>query len=105
MAAKRKGEKTVLSRQDIQTRRKVLSEKRMAVAGVGARAIVAVLLIAAAVLAFLSVATFDPHDRLGPGFRNAIGPVGHALAETLRGFLGMGAFVLPVAAAYLAVMI
>jgi len=104
MAAKRKGEKTVLTRQDIQTRRKALSQQRMAVVGIGARAIFAVLLVAAAVLAFLSVATFDAHDRLGPGFRNAIGPVGHALAETLRGFFGLGAFVLPIAGAYLAVL-
>ncbi len=104
MAAKRKGEKTVLTRQDIQTRRKALTQQRMAVMGIGARAIFAVLLVAAAVLAFLSVATFDPHDRLGPGFRNAIGPVGHAIAETLRGFFGIGAFVLPIAGAYLAVL-
>jgi S-DNA-T family DNA segregation ATPase FtsK/SpoIIIE len=105
MAAKRKGEKTVLSRQDIQTRRKVLSQQRMAVAGVGLRAIGAVSMVAAAVLTFLAVATFDTHDRLGPGFRNAVGPVGHALAETLRGFLGINAFVLPIGGAYVAVLL
>jgi S-DNA-T family DNA segregation ATPase FtsK/SpoIIIE len=104
MAAKRKGEKTVLSRQDIQTRRKVLSEQRMGAAGIGAQAIVAVLLVAAAVMAFLAVATFDPHDRLGPGFRNAVGPVGHALAEMLCGLFGVNAFIVPVAFCYLAVM-
>jgi S-DNA-T family DNA segregation ATPase FtsK/SpoIIIE len=63
-----------------------------------------VLLLALCVLAFFAVATFDARDRLGPGFHNAIGPVGHALAEMLRGFFGVGAFVLPVMVGYLATL-
>ncbi|HEY1089020.1 MAG TPA: DNA translocase FtsK 4TM domain-containing protein, partial [Archangium sp.] len=47
-------------------------------------------------------ATFDAHDRVGPGFKNAVGPVGHAIAEALRGLLGICAFVLPMVGMYAA---
>jgi S-DNA-T family DNA segregation ATPase FtsK/SpoIIIE len=56
--------------------------------------------LAASVLAFLAVATFSPRDRLGPGFHNAVGPVGHAIAESLRGLFGVCAIVIPVIGAY-----
>jgi S-DNA-T family DNA segregation ATPase FtsK/SpoIIIE len=105
MTGKRKGERSVLSKQEIASKRKALTMQRMgAGGGIGARAIVAVIGVAASVMSFLAVATFDAHDRVGPGFRNAVGPVGHALAETLRGFFGLCAFVLPVGLAYAAVL-
>ena len=63
--------------------------------GTGRRAIVGVALLAFSVMSLLAVATFDAHDRLGPGFKNAVGPVGHAIAEALRGLLGICAYVLP----------
>jgi DNA segregation ATPase FtsK/SpoIIIE, S-DNA-T family len=102
MSVKRKGEKSVLSKQDIASRRKVLTQKKMKHTGTGRRAIVGVGLLAFSVMAFLSVATFDAHDRLGPGFKNAVGPVGHAIAEALRGLLGICAFVLPMVGLYAA---
>src|SRR5262245_60158616 len=96
MSAKRNKEASILSRQDIAVRRKHLNQKRAkATGGTGRRAIVGVALLAISLLSLLSVFTFDAHDRLGPGFRNAIGPVGHAVAESLRGLLGLCAFVLP----------
>jgi S-DNA-T family DNA segregation ATPase FtsK/SpoIIIE len=95
MSVKRAREKSVLSKQDIAVRRRALNQKKMKHTGTGRRAIFGVFVLAFSVLAFLSVATFDAHDRVGPGFRNAIGPVGHALAEGLRGLLGLCAFVVP----------
>ena len=102
MSVKRKGEKSLLSKQDIATRRKVLTQKKMKHSGTGRRAILGVVLLAFSVMSFLSVATFNAHDRLGPGFKNAVGPVGHAIAEGLRGLLGICAFVLPMVGAYAA---
>jgi DNA segregation ATPase FtsK/SpoIIIE, S-DNA-T family len=102
MSQKRSREKTVLSRQDIKSRRKALNQEKMKVSVTGKRAIGGVLVLALSTLAFLAVATFSAHDRLGPGFHNAIGPVGHALAEVLRGFLGFCAYLLPVAGIYAA---
>jgi S-DNA-T family DNA segregation ATPase FtsK/SpoIIIE len=96
MAAKRKGERSVLSKQDIVSKRKALSMQRMGVGSIGARAIGAVLGVAVSVMSFIAVATFDARDRVGPGFHNAVGPVGHAIAEMLRGFFGLCAFLLPV---------
>ncbi len=101
MAAKRR-DKSVLSRQDIAHRKKALSEQRLKTGGAGRRALFGVFLLALSVLALLAVATFDAHDRVGPGFRNAVGPVGHALAETLRGLLGVCAYLLPTAGLYAA---
>ncbi len=102
MSVKRKGEKSLLSRQEIATRRKVLAQKKMRHSGSGRRAILGVIILAASVLALLSVASFDAKDRLGPGFHNAIGPVGHAIAEALRGLLGICSFVLPLVGFYTA---
>lgn len=102
MSVKRKGEKSVLSKQDIAQRRKQLTQKKMQHGGTGRRAIVGVAVLAASVLSLLAVASFDARDRIGPGFKNAIGPVGHAIAEALRGLLGVCAFVLPVVGLYAA---
>lgn len=102
MSVKRKGEKSVLSKQDIAQRRKQLTQKKMQHGGTGRRAIVGVAILAASVLSLLAVASFDARDRIGPGFKNAIGPVGHAIAEALRGLLGVCAFVLPVVGIYAA---
>ncbi len=71
----------------------------------GQRAVFGVGVLTVSVLALLSVATFSAQDRVGPGFHNAIGPVGHAIAEALRGFLGIGAWVLPLAGLYTAGLI
>jgi S-DNA-T family DNA segregation ATPase FtsK/SpoIIIE len=101
-APKRSREKSVLSRQEIASKRKALNQRKLQHSDTGRRAIVGVAVLAASVLAFLSVATFDAHDRVGPGFHNAIGPVGHAIAELLRGLLGVTALVLPVVGMYAA---
>ena len=53
-------------------------------------------------LSFLSVATFDARDRVGPGFKNAVATARHAIAEGLRGLLGVCAFVLPMVGMYVA---
>ncbi|HEY0880641.1 MAG TPA: DNA translocase FtsK 4TM domain-containing protein, partial [Archangium sp.] len=100
--AKRKGEKSSLSKQEIVARRKALTQKKMQHSGTGRRAIGGVFILAFSVMSFLAVATFDAHDRVGPGFKNAVGPVGHAIAEALRGLLGICAFVLPVVGMYAA---
>ncbi|MBL8936591.1 MAG: DNA translocase FtsK 4TM domain-containing protein, partial [Archangium sp.] len=100
--AKRPKEKTLLSKQDIVARRKALKEKKMGTSNTGRRAIIGVFVLAASVLSFLSIATFDAHDRVGPGFRNAIGPVGHAIGEAFRGLLGIVALVVPIVGFYAA---
>ncbi len=103
MAARRaKTDRSVLSRQAIATRRQALTDQKLKTGGAGRRAIIGVAVLAASVLALLSVATFTPKDRVGPGFHNAIGPVGHAIAEGLRGLLGLCAYVLPLSGLYLA---
>jgi S-DNA-T family DNA segregation ATPase FtsK/SpoIIIE len=97
MAAKKraKSEKSVLNRQTIASRKRALSDKRLSSPGTGQKAIVAVFLLAFSLLSLLAVATFSVKDRVGPGFENAVGPVGHALSEALRGLLGVCAYVLP----------
>ncbi len=102
MSVKRKGEKSVLSKQEIATRRKALTQKKMQHSNTGRRAIGGVFVLAVSVLSLLSVASFDARDRVGPGFKNAVGPVGHAIAEGLRGLLGICAFVLPMVGLYVA---
>lgn len=102
MSVKRKGEKSLLSKQEIATRRKALNQKKMQHGNSGRRAIAGVFVLAISVLSLLSVASFDARDRVGPGFKNAVGPVGHAIAEALRGLLGICAFVLPVVGLYVA---
>lgn len=99
---KRPKDKALLSKQDIVARRKALKEKKMGASPTGRRAIVGVFVLAASVLSFLSIATFDRVDRVGPGFRNAIGPVGHAIGEAFRGLLGIVALVVPIVGFYAA---
>ncbi len=100
--AKRAREKTVLSRQQIASRKRALSDEKLKAPSAVSRALVGVFILAASLLAFLSVATWDVKDRVGPGFRNAVGPVGHALAETLRGAFGLCAYLLPAAGVWAA---
>jgi S-DNA-T family DNA segregation ATPase FtsK/SpoIIIE len=103
MSAKaRKGEKSLLNRQEITSRRKALNQKKSQASGTGRRAIAGVVVLALGLLSLLAVATFDAKDRVGPGFHNAVGPVGHAIAEALRGLLGVCAFVLPLVGFYAA---
>jgi S-DNA-T family DNA segregation ATPase FtsK/SpoIIIE len=104
-ARKARAEKTVLSRQDIATRRKALSDKKMQTGGVGRRALVGVFILSLSLISLLSVATFDAHDRVGPGFRNSVGPMGHLIAESLRGLLGVCAYLIPSCGIYAAVVI
>ncbi len=104
-ARKARAEKTVLSRQDIATRRKALTDKKMQTGGVGRRALVGVFVLAVSLIALLSVATFDAHDRVGPGFRNMVGPMGHLIAESLRGLLGVCAYLIPGCGLYAAMVI
>ncbi|WP_342379282.1 DNA translocase FtsK 4TM domain-containing protein [Myxococcus stipitatus] len=110
-AKKGRAEKAVLSRQEIATRRKALADKKRKAGiddgdgGTTARAITGVFLLALSLLSLLSVATFDAHDRVGPGFRNAVGPMGHLIAETLRGMLGVCAYLAPIGGAYTAMVL
>lgn len=109
-AKKGRAEKAVLSRQEIATRRKALADKRRKAGAEGGdgsagRAITGVFLLAASLLSLLAVATFDAHDRVGPGFRNAVGPMGHLIAETLRGMLGVCAYLAPVGGLYTAMVL
>ncbi|NNB90618.1 FtsK/SpoIIIE family DNA translocase [Corallococcus exiguus] len=111
MTAAKKGgraEKAVLSRQEIATRRKALNNKKMKAPGAASpakRALIGVFILAASLLALLAVATFDAHDRVGPGFHNAVGPMGHLIAETLRGALGVCAYLIPAGGIYTAVVL
>jgi DNA segregation ATPase FtsK/SpoIIIE, S-DNA-T family len=104
-ARKARSEKTVLSRQDIATRRKALADKKMQTGGTGRQALVGLFVLAASLISLLSVATFDVHDRVGPGFRNSVGPMGHLIAESLRGLLGLCAYLVPTCGVYAAVVI
>ncbi|WP_375771448.1 DNA translocase FtsK 4TM domain-containing protein [Archangium gephyra] len=106
---KARAEKTVLSRQEIATRRKALAEKKaqkgVAEAGPGQRALLGLFLMAVSILSLVSVATFSAKDRKGPGFENAVGPMGHLIAEGLRGMLGMWAYLLPLCGVYAAMVV
>jgi S-DNA-T family DNA segregation ATPase FtsK/SpoIIIE len=97
---KAKAEKSVLSRQEIATRRRALADKKLQAGSSHGRALVGVFLLAGSLIALLAVATFDAHDRVGPGFRNAVGPMGHLIAESLRGLLGVCAYLVPVCGVY-----
>ncbi|HZA51041.1 MAG TPA: DNA translocase FtsK 4TM domain-containing protein, partial [Myxococcaceae bacterium] len=106
MAARtRRADKAILSRQEIAQRRRKITDKKLETSDAAHRAIGAVFTLAFSILGLLSVATFHSADRTGPGFRNAIGPAGHLIAETLRGALGVCAYALPAAGAYAAVAI
>ena len=100
-----KAEKTVLSRQEIATRKRALQAKKMQVGGAGQRALMGVFLGTASLMALLSVATFDVKDRTGPGYRNLVGPMGHLIAESLRGVFGVCGYLLPLGGIYAAVIL
>jgi len=106
---KARAEKGVLSRQEIATRRKALAEKKAQKgggdAGPGQRALVGLFVMASSLLSLISVATFDAKDRRGPGFENAVGPIGHMIAESLRGMLGVWAYLLPLCGIYAAMVV
>ncbi|HYX92748.1 MAG TPA: DNA translocase FtsK 4TM domain-containing protein, partial [Myxococcaceae bacterium] len=104
-ARKRRAEKAILSRQEISHRKRELSDKKLETSDAGRRAIAGVFVLAFSLIGLISVATFDPADRTGPGFRNAIGPVGHLIAQALRGTFGVCAYVPPAAGLYAAVAI
>src|SRR6218665_255490 len=105
-----RAEKTVLSRQEIATRRKALAEKKAKrnggeETGPGRKALIGLVLLAASVLSLVSVATYSMKDRRGPGFQNAVGPMGHLVAESLRGMLGVWAYLLPLCGFYAAMVV
>ncbi|HET9451609.1 MAG TPA: DNA translocase FtsK 4TM domain-containing protein [Aggregicoccus sp.] len=104
-AKKARADKGVLSRQEIATRRKALQDKKLQTGGAGKRALIGVFLLAGSLLTLLAVATFDPQDRVGPGFQNSVGPVGHMLASGLRGLLGLCAYLLPLSGLYASVVL
>jgi S-DNA-T family DNA segregation ATPase FtsK/SpoIIIE len=100
-ARTKRADKAVLSRQEIAERRRRLSDKKkLEASGAGQRAIAGVFVLAFSIIGLLSVATFHPADRTGPGFKNAIGPAGHLIGEALLGSFGVCAFALPAAGAY-----
>ncbi len=105
MARKKKTETGLLSRQEINGRKRALHAKKMSTSGGGRKAIAGVFLLALSALSLLSVATFHVKDRVGPGFRNAVGPVGHAIGELLRGTFGVCAYVLPLLGMYWAFVV
>jgi S-DNA-T family DNA segregation ATPase FtsK/SpoIIIE len=104
-ARKARAEKTVLSKQEIATRRKALTAKKMQTGGAGRRALVGLTLLAVSVISLLSVASFDAKDRVGPGFQNLVGPMGHLIAEALRGVLGVCAYLVPACGIYAAMVL
>jgi S-DNA-T family DNA segregation ATPase FtsK/SpoIIIE len=104
-ARKARAEKTVLSKQEIATRRKALTAKKMQTGGAGRRALVGVFVLAVSLISLLSVATFHARDRVGPGFQNMVGPMGHLIAESLRGVLGVCAYLVPLCGIYAAMVI
>jgi S-DNA-T family DNA segregation ATPase FtsK/SpoIIIE len=104
-ARKARAEKTVLSKQEIATRRKALTAKKMQTGGAGRRALVGVCVLTLSLISLLSVATFHARDRVGPGFQNMVGPMGHLIAESLRGLLGVCAYLVPFCGIYAAMVL
>src|SRR5579872_574812 len=100
VAKRSRADKSVLNRQEISNRKRALNEQRLQHSGTGRKAILGVFMLAASLLSLLAVATYDPRDRTAEIFRNAIGPVGHAVADLLRATFGLCAYVLPVAGLY-----
>jgi len=104
-ARKARAEKTVLSKQEIATRRKALTEKKMQTGGAGRRALTGLFVLAVSAISLLSVASFSAKDRVGPGFQNMVGPMGHLIAEALRGMLGVCAYLVPACGIYAAMVL
>ena len=97
MAARKvRAEKAVLSRQDIASRRRALEAKKGETAEGGWRPFGGLALLALSVLALVALAT----EGAGPKVTNAAGPVGHALAALLSGWLGVCAAAIPLAGFY-----
>jgi DNA segregation ATPase FtsK/SpoIIIE, S-DNA-T family len=97
MAARKvRAEKAVLSRQDIASRRRALEAKKGEATVGGWRPFMGLALLALSVLALVALST----ESVGPKVANAAGPVGHALAALLSGWLGVCAAAIPVAGFY-----
>jgi DNA segregation ATPase FtsK/SpoIIIE, S-DNA-T family len=97
MAARKvRAEKAVLSRQDIASRRRALEAKKGEATVGGWRPFGGLALLALSVLALVALST----ESVGPKVANAAGPVGHALAALLSGWLGVCAAAIPVAGFY-----
>ena len=102
MAARRpRPEKKVLSKQEVSSRKKALAVRRVEGSGVGRRALLGVALLALSSLALVALLT-DPGPGAPRSAHNGAGPVGHALAALLGGFLGIAAPAIPLAGAYVA---
>ncbi len=100
MAARRpRPEKKVLSKQEVSSRKKALAVRRVEGSGVGRRALLGVALLALSSLALVALLT-DPGLAAPRTAHNGAGPVGHALAALLGGFLGIAAPAIPLAGAY-----
>jgi DNA segregation ATPase FtsK/SpoIIIE, S-DNA-T family len=97
MAARKvRPEKAVLSRQDIASRRRALEAKKGQSSGGSWRPFGGLALLAFSVLSLVALAT----DGVGAKPTNAAGPVGHALAAVLSGWLGICAVAFPLAGFY-----
>ena len=100
MAARRpRSEKKFLSKQEVSSRKKALAVRRVEGTGVGHRALVGVALLALSSLALVALLT-DPGPTAPRTAHNGAGPVGHALAALLGGFLGLAAPAIPLAGVY-----
>ena len=100
MAAKRpRPEKKILSKQEVSSRKKALAVRRVEGTGVGHRALLGVALLALSSLALVALLT-DPGHAAPRAAHNGAGPVGHALAALLGGFLGIAAPAIPFAGVY-----
>ena len=100
MAARRpRSEKKILSKQEVSSRKKALAVRRVEGTGVGHRALVGVALLALSSLALVALLT-DPGPAAPRTAHNGAGPVGHALAALLGGFLGLAAPAIPLAGVY-----
>jgi len=101
MAARRpRPEKKVLSRQEVSSRKKALAVRRVEGTGVGHRALLGVALLALSSLALVALLT-DPGPVAPRAAHNGAGPVGHALAALLGGFLGIAAPAIPLSGVYI----
>ncbi|HET6982066.1 MAG TPA: DNA translocase FtsK 4TM domain-containing protein, partial [Myxococcaceae bacterium] len=100
MAARRaRPEKKILSKQEVSSRKKALAVRRVEGTGVGHRALVGVAILALSSLALVALLT-EPGPFAPRTSHNGAGPVGHALAALLGGFLGIAAPAIPLAGVY-----
>ncbi len=100
MAARRaRPEKKILSKQEVASRKKALAVRRVEGTGVGHRALLGVGILALSSLALVALLT-EPGPLAPRTAHNGAGPVGHALAALLGGFLGITAPAIPLAGVY-----